>query len=248
MLAAGHRARRAATAGLRCVGQGALGWRRRCSTCWRRWASGVASSSTIRCCCDVAEPRRLRPACPASGTRSATSAADCCSRSTCSWSLKPQLLRARGRGRGGARVVRDGRRPGGCCSRCRCVLVRPGARRRARGAAAEAVARRAGANCARPVAALRSYRPVLWFLAAYWLYIDGVNTVIKMAVDYGLSLGFGPAEPDGGAAAHAVRRASRRRWRSAGSAGGSARAAASSSRCRVRAASPSAAYFIQTRA
>ncbi|MEJ2644110.1 MAG: MFS transporter [Gammaproteobacteria bacterium] len=28
------------------------------------------------------------------------------------------------------------------------------------------------------------------FLAAYWLYIDGVDTVIRMAVDYGLSLGF----------------------------------------------------------
>jgi len=39
---------------------------------------------------------------------------------------------------------------------------------------------------------VRRYRPVLWFLAAYFLYIDGVNTVIKMAVDYGLSLGFGP--------------------------------------------------------
>jgi len=34
------------------------------------------------------------------------------------------------------------------------------------------------------------YRPLLWFLAAYVLYIDGVNTIIKMAVDYGLSLGF----------------------------------------------------------
>ncbi len=33
-------------------------------------------------------------------------------------------------------------------------------------------------------------RPVLFFLAGYWLYIDGVNTIIVMAVDYGLSLGF----------------------------------------------------------
>jgi MFS transporter, UMF1 family len=33
-------------------------------------------------------------------------------------------------------------------------------------------------------------RPQLWqFLLAYWLYIDGVNTIIKMAVNYGLSLG-----------------------------------------------------------
>ncbi len=38
--------------------------------------------------------------------------------------------------------------------------------------------------------AVRQYRPLVWFLAAYILYIDGVNTVIKMAVDYGLSLGF----------------------------------------------------------
>ena len=37
---------------------------------------------------------------------------------------------------------------------------------------------------------LRRYRHIVLFLAAYWLYIDGVNTVIKMAVDYGLSLGF----------------------------------------------------------
>ena len=32
-------------------------------------------------------------------------------------------------------------------------------------------------------------RRVWMFLAAYWLYIDGVGTVIRMAVDYGLSRG-----------------------------------------------------------
>ncbi len=36
---------------------------------------------------------------------------------------------------------------------------------------------------------LRGNRMLLWFLLAYWFYIDGVNTIIKMAVDYGLSLG-----------------------------------------------------------
>ena len=34
------------------------------------------------------------------------------------------------------------------------------------------------------------YRNMLIFLAAYWLYIDGVNTIVKMAVDYGMALGF----------------------------------------------------------
>jgi UMF1 family MFS transporter len=36
---------------------------------------------------------------------------------------------------------------------------------------------------------LKGDRTLLWFLLAYWFYIDGVNTIIKMAVDYGLSLG-----------------------------------------------------------
>lgn len=40
------------------------------------------------------------------------------------------------------------------------------------------------------VSHIRQYRALTLFLAAYWLYIDGVNTIIKMAVDYGLSLGF----------------------------------------------------------
>lgn len=36
---------------------------------------------------------------------------------------------------------------------------------------------------------IRQYRALTLFLVAFWLYIDGVNTVIKMAVDYGLSIG-----------------------------------------------------------
>ncbi|MDX8410644.1 MAG: MFS transporter, partial [Mariprofundaceae bacterium] len=36
---------------------------------------------------------------------------------------------------------------------------------------------------------IRQLKVVLLFLIAYWLYIDGVDTVIRMAVDYGMSLG-----------------------------------------------------------
>jgi len=38
---------------------------------------------------------------------------------------------------------------------------------------------------------IRKLRVVLLFLVAYWLYIDGVHTIIRMAVDYGMALGFG---------------------------------------------------------
>jgi UMF1 family MFS transporter len=37
---------------------------------------------------------------------------------------------------------------------------------------------------------IRNLRVVLLFLLAYWLYIDGVHTIIRMAVDYGMALGF----------------------------------------------------------
>ncbi|MFO1399905.1 MAG: MFS transporter [Steroidobacteraceae bacterium] len=59
-----------------------------------------------------------------------------------------------------------------------------------------AVSRRASPlappGLARAVATLRaarSQRPLWLFLVAYWLYIDGVNTVIKMAVDFGMAIG-----------------------------------------------------------
>lgn len=47
------------------------------------------------------------------------------------------------------------------------------------------------------VRTLRADRNLLWFLAAYWLYIDGVYTIIKMAVDYGLSQGLSAADVTG---------------------------------------------------
>lgn len=37
---------------------------------------------------------------------------------------------------------------------------------------------------------LRGMKSVWMFLLAYWLYIDGVDTIIRMAVDYGVKLGF----------------------------------------------------------
>jgi UMF1 family MFS transporter len=37
---------------------------------------------------------------------------------------------------------------------------------------------------------LRRLRMTFLFLLAYWCYIDGVDTIVLMAVDYGLSIGF----------------------------------------------------------
>jgi MFS transporter, UMF1 family len=69
------------------------------------------------------------------------------------------------------------------------LLVREKRDARARVPVGQAV-RQAFAELRHTFGEVSRYRPLLWFLAAYILYIDGVNTVIKMAVDYGLSLGF----------------------------------------------------------
>ncbi len=37
---------------------------------------------------------------------------------------------------------------------------------------------------------IRHLKTVLLFLVAYWFYIDGVDTIVRMAVDYGMSIGF----------------------------------------------------------
>jgi UMF1 family MFS transporter len=37
---------------------------------------------------------------------------------------------------------------------------------------------------------IRHLKTIILFLGAYWFYIDGVHTIIRMAVDYGMSIGF----------------------------------------------------------
>jgi len=37
---------------------------------------------------------------------------------------------------------------------------------------------------------IRHLKTIFLFLLAYWLYIDGVDTIIRMAVDFGISIGF----------------------------------------------------------
>lgn len=50
-------------------------------------------------------------------------------------------------------------------------------------------ARRAVATLRATFHKIRGHRNVYGFLIAYWLYIDGVDTIVRMAVDYGLALG-----------------------------------------------------------
>jgi UMF1 family MFS transporter len=37
---------------------------------------------------------------------------------------------------------------------------------------------------------IRRLKPIFLFLLAYWFYMDGVDTIIRMAVNYGISIGF----------------------------------------------------------
>lgn len=41
---------------------------------------------------------------------------------------------------------------------------------------------------------IKKLKGLLLFLLAYWLYIDGVNTIIRMSVDYGMAIGFEPSD------------------------------------------------------
>lgn len=61
----------------------------------------------------------------------------------------------------------------------------PGRPARCAGAVREGIA-----QLGRTFREIRHHKVIFLFLAAYWLYIDGVDTIIRMAVDYGLSLGF----------------------------------------------------------
>ncbi len=59
-----------------------------------------------------------------------------------------------------------------------------------RGAGSGAVIRAGLAQLRETFSAIRALRVVFLFLLGYWCYIDGVDTIVRMAVDYGLSLGF----------------------------------------------------------
>jgi UMF1 family MFS transporter len=50
------------------------------------------------------------------------------------------------------------------------------------------------AELRKTLSTLKRYKTILLFLTAFFLYNDGVGTTIKMSVDYGMSIGFKPAD------------------------------------------------------
>lgn len=66
---------------------------------------------------------------------------------------------------------------------------KPARRPSVRGAMREGIAQLAGT-----FRHVRRLKPALYFLIAYWLYIDGVNTVMKVAIDFGYKIGVGPEQ------------------------------------------------------
>lgn len=64
----------------------------------------------------------------------------------------------------------------------------------AAGETATALLSRAARRLLLTLRELKQLRQAAIFLAAYWLYIDGVGTVIRMAIDYGISIGFGSGQ------------------------------------------------------
>ena len=177
-----HGARRSDTTALFFVAKG--DWSRpRCSTSALRWGSGA--EPVLRLAADRMSRRR------ASTTSFRV-------RLRARLSRRRPAVRAQRRDGDEAGAVRSGRCERGgrwsfvmvgiwwSCSRASALLVREP---NASPLPAVAAIRAGAASCCITIGHLRGERTMLWFLLAYWFYIDGVNTVIKMAVDYGLSLG-----------------------------------------------------------
>ena len=70
------------------------------------------------------------------------------------------------------------------------VWVRDGADQKARSGQRPHAVREGLKQLVETFREIKHLRTVFLFLLAYWFYIDGVDTIIRMAVDYGLSLGF----------------------------------------------------------
>ena len=182
-----HRARRGDDRGAVSGREGRLDGSRRCCTSPRRSDSGAATSSTTRCS-PTWPRRRTTTSSRATATRSGYLGGGLLFLVNVLMVTKPAMFGiADALGRRAAVVPDRGRLVGGVHGAGGAVREgEHGRPRRCRSLPAIGAGVRELANTIRH---LRGDRTLLWFLLAYWFYIDGVNTIIKMAVDYGLSLG-----------------------------------------------------------